>query len=191
MPPKGSSPGKNQKKRAASKKLKKALVACPTSDTDEESQSLLVTQPQGTEQQRLLAGAQSDEEDGHGGEGEEASQTSSSKQAKHKRATPTATITSGQTLSDYEAQEGQEEGPPPPKKLSSVFDSLTVEQEQRLVDFFAANPIFYDQTKKEFKDKGKRDHLLGDIGDKIGITGKCTFLSKHELFFNIFMYYKH
>ena len=44
--------GKKQKskKKAASKKLKKVLVACP-GDTDEESQSLLVTQPQGTQQQ--------------------------------------------------------------------------------------------------------------------------------------------
>ena len=57
MPPNGSSPGKKKmkkkKKKSPSKKLiklKKALVAC-RSGTDEESQSLLVTQPQGTQQQ--------------------------------------------------------------------------------------------------------------------------------------------
>ena len=145
MSPKGSSPGKKQKKKkAASKKLiklKKALVACP-SDTDEQSQSLLVTQPQRTQHQRRLAGAQSDKEDGHGGEG--ASQTSSSRHAKCKR-TPTATITSGQTLNDYEAQEGQEEGPPPRKKLSSMSDCLTAEQEQKLVDFLLHTP--YSMTR--------------------------------------------
>ena len=103
------------------------------------------------------------------------SQTSSSRQAKRKR-TPTGTITSGQTLSDYEAHEGQEEGPLPPKKLSSVSNCLTAEQEQKLVDFFVAQPICYDQTMKEFKDRGKREHLLGVISAEIGITGKCTFL---------------
>ena len=72
-----------------------------------------------------------------------------------------------------------------------MSDCLTVEQEQKLVDFFAANPIFYDQTMTEFMDRGKREHLLGVIGAEIGITGKCTFLSKHELFSNIIMYYKH
>ena len=58
MPPKGSSPGKKQKnkKRGPTKKGKKALVRFPTSDTDEESQSLLFTQPQGTLEQGRLAG---------------------------------------------------------------------------------------------------------------------------------------
>ena len=48
MPPKGS-PGKKQKnkKRGPTKKVKKALVMFPTRDTDEESQSLLLTQPKG------------------------------------------------------------------------------------------------------------------------------------------------
>ena len=73
MLPKGS-PGKKNKKRGPTKKVKKALVTFPTSDSDEESQSLLLTQLQGTLEEGRLAGDRSDyEEDGHGGEGEEAS----------------------------------------------------------------------------------------------------------------------
>ena len=116
-----------------------------------------------------------------GERGQGASQTSSSKQGKCKRATPTATITSRQTLSDSEAKEGQEEGPPPPKKHCSVSDNLTAEQEQQLVDFFAVNPIFYDHTHQKFKDRHKKEHLLGEIGGKIGITSKCTFVSMNFL----------
>ena len=76
MPLKGS-PGKRQKKKRVSKKVKKALVTFPTSHSEDESQSqsLLLTQPQGTLEDGCLAGGLSnDEEDGHGGEGEEASQ---------------------------------------------------------------------------------------------------------------------
>ena len=127
------------------------------SDSEDDSQSILT---QGT-----LEGHLAGESDG---EGEEASQ------AKHKRARPTATVTSGATLSEHK-DEGQEEGLPPPKK-SSVSNSLLAAQEQKLVDFFASNPMFYDQTLREFKDKTKRDHLLGVIGNDIGLTCKCKFL---------------
>ena len=46
MPPKGSSPGKKQKKkRGPTKKLKKALVTCPTSDSDEEIEPVIAIDP--------------------------------------------------------------------------------------------------------------------------------------------------
>ena len=47
------------------------------------------------------------------------------------------------------------------------------------MEFFALNPLFYDQTFHEFKDKAKHDHLLGVIDHDIGLTGKCTFLIKN------------
>ena len=80
-----------------------------------------------------------------------------SKKAEHKRVTTsTATITSGETLSDHDAQEGQEAGPPLlPTKVGSVSNNLTAEQEQQLVNFFAVNTVFYDQTHKQFKDRQK------------------------------------
>ncbi len=83
--------------------------------------------------------------------------------------TPTATVTSASTLEP----EGEE---PPVTKKSSVADSLSAEKEQKLVDFFASNPIFYDQTLKEFKDKARRDHLLATIGNELGLTSKCKFI---------------
>ena len=99
-----------------------------------------------------------------------------------RRSRPEATVTSGATLSDNE-DEGQEEGPPPPKK-SSVPDSLSADKEQKLVDFFAYHPIFYDQTLKEFKDKTRHDHLLGVISTELGLTSKCKFLINRSI--NIF-----
>ena len=145
-----------------------------------QSQSLLLTQPQGTlEEGRLAGGWSDDDEDGHGDEGEKASQASSSQHPRHnKRAIPPATATSGQTRSEHEQEEGQEGGPHPPKKISRVSDSLSAAQEQKLVELFALNLLFYDQTLCEFKDKAKHGHLLGVIGNDIGLTGKSGFLIK-------------
>ena len=120
-----------------------------------------------------LAGG-SDEE-GHGDEWEEATQAS---KPKCKRArinpVPTATcrVTSGSTLAEH-TDEGEEEGPPPHPKKSSVSDSLSPDQEQKPVDFFASNPLFYDQTLHDFKNKSKKDHLLGTIGSEVGLSCKC------------------
>ena len=140
LPNKGS-PHKSKKKvKRAPKKAKKQLISMP-SDSEDDSQ-LIVTQ--GTLEGHLAGGS---EEDGHGGEGEEASQAS------HKRERPRATVTSGATLLEHE-DEGQEKGPPPPKK-SNISDSLSDAQEQTLMDFFAFNQMFYDQTLSEFKDKIK------------------------------------
>ena len=50
------------------------------------------------------------------------------------------------------------------------------------MDFFASNPNFYDQTLKEFKDKGRRNHLLTVIGTELGLTSKYQILlhQKHS-----------
>ena len=84
---------------------------------------------------------------------------------------PTATVISASTLSGGEVGEEEEVSQPVAKK-SSVADSLSTDKEQKLVNFFASNPIFYDQTLKEFKDKGRRDHLLTVIGTELGLTSK-------------------
>ena len=64
----------------------------------------------------------------------------------------------------------------PSHKKANVSDSITVEQEQLMVDFFNDHSEFYDQTLKEFKDRGRKDHLLAKLGVQIGLSGKCTNL---------------
>ena len=63
---------------------------------------------------------------------------------------------------------------PLPKKIH-VSESMDMEEEQKLVNFFTSDPIFCDQTLKEFKDRGLKDHLLAIMGAKLGLTGRCTF----------------
>ena len=62
-----------------------------------------------------------------------------------------------------------------------MSDSLDANKEQKLVDFFDSNLIFYDQTLKEFKDKTCHDYLLGVIGTELGLTSKCKFLSNRSI----------
>ena len=78
-----------------------------------------------------------------------------------------------------EDDEDEDLGALPPKKIH-VSKSMDMEKEQKLVDFFTSNPIFYDQTVREFKDRGWKDHLLADVGDELGLTGRCTFLIKRS-----------
>ena len=111
MPPKGS-PAKKKKVKKGMWKAKNTLITMPTSDSDE-SQSILDPGPH----EGCLAGG-SNVEDGHGVKGGEAS---------YKRSRPEATVTSVATLSEQET-EGQEEGPPPPKK-SNVSNSLNADKE--------------------------------------------------------------
>ena len=65
----------------------------------------------------------------------------------------------------------------PSRKKTNVSEQMTVDQEQDLVDFFAAHPLFYDQTLKEFKDRPKKDRLLDEKGAELGMTGACTIFS--------------
>ena len=151
-----------------------ALVAVP-SDTDEASQSLLLTQAQGSQQQRCLAGAQSNEEDSHGGEGRRPAKPAAASRPSAREQHPLLPSTVGKLSVTMKHKRAKKKGLLPPKKLSSMSKCLTVEQGQMLGDFFAVNPIFYDQTRKDFKDRGKRKHLLGVIGAEICITCKSTF----------------
>ena len=84
-------------------------------------------------------------------------------------------MTSGASLTAEHTHEAEEDGPPPPlppPKKSSVAESLTA-QEQKLVNFYASHPLFYDQTLPNLKNKAWKDHLQNEIGKELGITGKC------------------
>ena len=70
-----------------------------------------------------------------------------------------------------EADSDEEDGAPARKRVH-VSDTLSVVQEQDLVDFFSENPLFYDQTMKEFKKRGKRDHMLDTKGKEMGCNIK-------------------
>ena len=57
-------------------------------------------------------------------------------------------------------------------KRKKVPESLTPEQEQALADWFADEPMFYDQTHADFKDRGKRDRKLAEKGQLFGLSGE-------------------
>lgn len=42
--------------------------------------------------------------------------------------------------------------------------------EEELVEFFIANPIFYDKSLMDFKDQKKKDALMEDAAKKAGLT---------------------
>ena len=56
-------------------------------------------------------------------------------------------------------------------KKFNIPDSLTAAQEQVLVDWLGKHPIFFDQYKKDFRNKGKRDRMLVEKAKEFGITG--------------------
>ncbi|KAL3968158.1 uncharacterized protein LOC100704888 isoform X1 [Oreochromis niloticus] len=49
--------------------------------------------------------------------------------------------------------------------------TLSPEQEDHLVEWFAAHPFFYDQTARDFKDKRRREQLLDQKAEELGVTG--------------------
>ena len=57
-----------------------------------------------------------------------------------------------------------------------VPDSLTPEEEQHLAEWFGDNPIFYDQMHRDFKDRAKRERVLAEKGEPLGISGNDLFL---------------
>ena len=74
-----------------------------------------------------------------------------------------------------EADPNEQDGAPS-RKRAHVSYNLTVEQEQDLVNFFSDNPLFHDQTLKEFKMRAKRDHMLDTKAKEMGFTGECHFI---------------
>ncbi|XP_030611780.1 uncharacterized protein LOC115798907 isoform X2 [Archocentrus centrarchus] len=49
--------------------------------------------------------------------------------------------------------------------------TLSPEQEDHLVEWFAAHPFFYDQTARDFKDKRRREQMLDQKAEELGVTG--------------------
>ena len=149
-PKKGSMGLKKTKKP---KSTKRPVELQQMSDSDAPSESLLDTPGP------MQAGSDVEE-------GEHASQRPQASKR------PAATATQA-TQSDVEDDE-EEDGAPPRKKIN-ISEQLTMDQEQQLVEFFAANPLFYDQMLKEFKDRSKKDRLLIEMDANLGMTGGCTF----------------
>ena len=156
VPKKGSKGPKKAKKTTK----KKPVEVQPMSDSDVPSESLLDTLGP------MQAGSDVEE-------GEEASQRPEAS----KRPAGTATRA---TQSDAE-DDDEEDGDPPRKKIN-ISEQLTMDQEQQLVEFFAANPLFYDRMLKEFKDQSKKDHLLTEMGADLDMTGGCTFVINRSSF---------
>ena len=57
------------------------------------------------------------------------------------------------------------------KKKRKVADSLSEETEQSLADWFAANPLFWDQSLRDFKRKDKKERLLVEKAREFNLTG--------------------
>ena len=100
------------------------------SDSDAPSESLL--DPAGPTQQAVF-----DVE-----EGGEASQRPGATQATHE-----------------DPEDEDEDDGAPRRKKANMSEQMTMAQEQDLVQFFTAHPLFYDQTLKEFMDRPKKDRL--------------------------------
>ena len=82
-----------------------------------------------------------------------------------------------------EAQEDPDEANTPPPtssgdwgKKKKVPENLSAAQEQTLADWFSEQPMFFDQTHRDFKDRQKKDRLLADKGKELGMSGKHNTL---------------
>ena len=62
-----------------------------------------------------------------------------------------------QELTEYESDDGM-----PTIKRRHLPETLSSEQEQALVDWFAEQPLYFDQTHIHFKNRGKKERLLGE-----------------------------
>ena len=54
-----------------------------------------------------------------------------------------------------------------------ISETFTADEEQQLLEFYASHPIFYDQSRDDFKNKSRKDRLLNEIAEVLGTTGKC------------------
>ena len=82
---------------------------------------------------------------------------------------------------DAEDGDGEDDGDLPPKaKRAKVSENISAQQEQILVDWFSENPLFYDQSLKDFKNKGKRDRLLEDKAKELNMSGSYTLIKLYR-----------
>ena len=65
-------------------------------------------------------------------------------------------------------------------------DVKTEAQEEAIVDFYQSNPLFFDQTVKEFKMKAKKMAMLEELGQRIGVSGECSIKIKPFLQLSFF-----
>ena len=47
-------------------------------------------------------------------------------------------------------------------------------KEQRLVEFFADNPAFYDKSNEDYPDQPMKDKLLDELAKELDTTSKCS-----------------
>ena len=52
---------------------------------------------------------------------------------------------------------------------------LRTEAELELCEWFADNPLFYDQSEVHFKNKQKKDRMLTEKGKEYNLIGKYYF----------------
>lgn len=71
-----------------------------------------------------------------------------------------------------------------------VPDSLTDEQEDALAEWFQSQPLFFDQSVRDFKNKDKRERLLEEKAQDFGLQGDYKhFASRYILMQHVFLYY--
>ena len=57
------------------------------------------------------------------------------------------------------------------KKKKSVSKTLSLEQEQRLAEWFSDRSLFYDQKVKSFKDKHLKNAMIDEQAKNFNLTG--------------------
>ena len=50
--------------------------------------------------------------------------------------------------------------------------NLTGEQEMQVVDWYRDNPLFYDKSHRDYKNRDKKETLLRDIASSLSISSK-------------------
>ena len=75
------------------------------------------------------------------------------------------------------AEEGAEENPEDPKgkgnkrkKVETV--SLKSEDEEGVMEWYREHPMFYDNAKRDFKNKALKDRIMGDKAKELKLTSK-------------------
>ena len=101
------------------------------------------------------------------------------------------TMASLQTIPPDEADakegaEGGEENIEDPKakrrrKVETV--ALNSEDEEMVIEWYREHPIFHDQSKREFKNKVMKDHIMGEKAKELKFTSKYFFKHLKKCFY--------
>jgi len=60
----------------------------------------------------------------------------------------------------------------PSGKQKRMGTNFTEEQEEEIVRWFKDSPIFYDQTRRDFKNKAKREKMMNEKAAEFGVPGE-------------------